>query len=540
MNDTPSVIIPRSSNYPFDTAYIPPAEQDRINKQLEVTPEVSIILPCYNAHNTLKRTLSSIAMQENLHEIEVIIADDCSDIPYDHICEQFAHMMQIRIVRMLKNGGPGAARQVGFDHSRGKYVMWMDADDTLVSADTISTLKNVLIQKDMDCVYGKFLEQNEDGSIYPHEVHMVWMFGKLYRRSFLEKYNIRFNTSLSNEDTGFNCLVKGCSERIWYLPKDVYIWHFKANSITRIRQGMYGQDSGYKGYLDNMIWQILELQKRFINKNYILNEIISVYCTLYHFHVENMQRYPMNTEISLNWIRGYYELVMKPYEQYITESLLLQTFANVAAGQNIAAKGIIPTITFQDFDKLVRSKPMIIDPSHEICGATPAGHIPPITSPDWPVEIKDYFDRVEGPIVVDSDTNKSRYGGMKRALGIAMDETDYQPEYVGEKAPKAPIEETRKWTAPIEPNDYPFTVGPNDVPVEPVWPNQDDHSTGKAPKDPCYIATATKNIDCYNTYTASTSTSSAEQSEPGAFTEIYNNDEKCPDCTSTGCDHCVK
>ena len=197
---------------------------------------------------------------------------------------------------------------------------------------------------------------------------------------------------------------------------------------------MYGQDSGYKGYLDNMVWQIKELQKRFINKNYILNEIVSIYCTLYHFHVENMQRYPMNTEISLNWIRGYYELVMKPYEEYITETMLLQAFANVAAGQNIAAKGIIPTITFKEFDRLVRSEPMIVDPSHEICGATPAGHVPVITSPDWPVEITDYFDQVEGWVGVDNDTNKSRYGGMKRALGIPLDDTDYRHDYTGSPA----------------------------------------------------------------------------------------------------------
>lgn len=172
---------------------------DRRVDPLDVPPEVSIILPAYNAHNTIKRTLASICMQENVNEIEVIIADDCSDKPYDHIAQLFAHMVRIKVVRMLKNGGPGAARQVGFDHSVGKYVMWMDADDTLVSADNILTLKNVMIQKEMDCVYGKFLEQNEDGSIFHHEVHMVWVFDKLYRRSFLEKYNIRFNTSLSNE-----------------------------------------------------------------------------------------------------------------------------------------------------------------------------------------------------------------------------------------------------------------------------------------------------------------------------------------------------
>jgi len=140
-------------------------------------PEVSIILPAYNAQNTIKRTLSSIAMQQDIDEIETIIADDCSDHPevYDHIAAEFSHMMRIRVVHMKKNGGPGAARQVGYDHSSGKYIMWMDADDTLVSADAILTLKNVMIQRDMDCVYGRFLEQNENGSIYPHNVCMIWI-----------------------------------------------------------------------------------------------------------------------------------------------------------------------------------------------------------------------------------------------------------------------------------------------------------------------------------------------------------------------------
>ena len=210
---------------------------------------VSIILPAYNAQNTIKKTLSSIAMQENIDEIETIIVDDRSNYPeaYDKIAKQFSHMMKIRVIHMDKNGGPGTARLVGFDHSNCQYIMWMDADDTLVSADTIKTLKIVMDQKNMDCVYGRFLEENEDGSIYPHEVHMVWMFGKLYRRSFLERYNIRFTTLLSNEDTSFNRIVCGCTDKIWFIPKDVYIWHFKANSITRSKNGMYGQDSGYKG-----------------------------------------------------------------------------------------------------------------------------------------------------------------------------------------------------------------------------------------------------------------------------------------------------
>jgi len=392
---------------------------DRKVNPLEVPPEVSIILPAYNAHNTIKRTIASICMQDCVNEIEIIIADDCGDESYDRIAQQFSHMVRIKIVKMLKNGGPGAARQIGFDYSVGKYIMWMDADDTLVSSDTITTLKNVMIERQMDCVYGKFLEQNEDGSIYPHELHMVWMFGKLYRREFLEKYNIRFNTSLSNEDTGFNRLVCACTDKIWYIPKDVYIWQFKANSITRIKQGMYGQDSGYKGYLDNMIWQILESEKRFVNKNYILNEIIQVMCILYHFHVENMQQCPMNTDTSMNWIRGYYDIVYKPHEDEITPAMFDNVFAQTAAGQNIAQKGIIPRLTIYEFMEEVK-KPWVEDHDQEIRGSTPAGYIPPITDKEWPVEVTEYVTMVEDTYNVDSDTNFSRYGGMKRKLGLEI------------------------------------------------------------------------------------------------------------------------
>lgn len=256
------------------------------------------------------------------------------------------------------------------------------------------------------------------------------VFGKLYRRSFLEKYNIRFNTSLSNEDTGFNNLVKGCTDKIWYIPKDVYIWHFKANSITRIKQGMYGQDSGYKGWSDNMAWMILEMQKRFINRNYILGEIIGNMVTHYVFHEENHKNYPMNTEISLNWCRGFYHNVYEPNEKYITEERFNIIAAQVLAGQNMSAKGIVPSMTLREFMEEMK-KPVEHLPNEETCGATPAGYIPPITSPEWPVEIKDYFDAVEPPIDIDSNTNHSRYGGMKKAIGIELTEEDYDMSYDG-------------------------------------------------------------------------------------------------------------
>lgn len=240
------------------------------------------------------------------------------------------------------------------------------------------------------------------------------MFGKLYRRSFLEHYNIRMNMSHSNEDTGFNCVVKGCSSKIWYIPKPVYTWRFKPNSITRFNNGMYGSESGMCGYLTNMIWQIKELEKRFVNKNYIMSETIAIMCTLYHFYVENMQRYPLGSEANMEWIRYYYEQCYKPYEHLIRQVDLEQIFTNVAAGQNLASKHIIPRITFFDFMDEVKSKPYTHNPMHDVGGSVI--EIPQTTPEDYPVEVHEYMNNILPVPAMNTNTNLSRMDGMQRML----------------------------------------------------------------------------------------------------------------------------
>lgn len=388
---------------------------------------ISIIIPAYNCHNTIVQTLASIAMQENIHEIETIIADDCSDNGYDEIAKIFSNFMKIKIVRLLKGGGPGTARQVGYDHSVGSYVMFMDGDDSFIGCDAVNILKKVMIEKEQDCVYGQFLEQSETGDLLTHEIHMVWMFGKLYRRSFLEHYNIRMNMSHSNEDTGYNCVVKGCSNKIWYIPKPVYTWRFKPNSITRFNNGMYGSESGMCGYLTNMIWQIKELEKRFVNKNYILEQTISIMCVLYHFYIENMQRYPLGSEANLEWIRYYYEQCYKPYEHLIEEATLNQIFARVAADQNVAGRGIIPKITFFDFMKEVKSKPYNHNKMHDVGGSVI--EIPQTTPENYPVEVSTYFNLLPIP-KQDTNTNLSRMDGMQRVL---EDDKKQRAEFLEDK-----------------------------------------------------------------------------------------------------------
>lgn len=208
---------------------------------------------------------------------------------------------------------------------------------------------------------------------------------------------------------------------------------------------------------------ILEMQKRFINRNYILGEIIGNMVTHYVFHEENSRNYPMNTEISLNWCRGFYHNVYEPNEKYITEDRFNAIAAQCLAGHNMAAKGIIPSMTLKEFMEEMK-KPVEHLPNEETCGATPAGYIPPITSPDWPVEIKDYFDAVEPPIDIDSNTNHSRYGGMKKAIGVALTEEDYDMTYDGTDGSQSITETVKKDEVPkVEEIAMPHIVNDSDT-----------------------------------------------------------------------------
>lgn len=316
---------------------------------------IDVIIPAYNAHDTLPRALCSIGMMVNRDEIKVTIVDDCSNEGYEEIAKQFQTVMDIHIIRLDKNSGPGTARRVGYEQSKGDYVTWMDADDTWISSLSLLRLKNIMEQGGHDVVYGQFLEQTQNGESILHEIQMVWMFGKLYRRSFLDRFEILMNDTRANEDTGFNSLVRGCTDRIWYIPEPVYIWHYKSDSITRIFDGKYSFEGGYKGYIDNMVWQIGELYKRGINKERIRREIVGVMCTLYFFHTENSVKYPLCTSQSLEWCRGFYQSTYALIGQYVTSEYFKKVFLETQKNQANIALGVIQDISIYDFMEAMKN-----------------------------------------------------------------------------------------------------------------------------------------------------------------------------------------
>ena len=195
---------------------------------------LSVVVPAYNCLDTLGNVLSSIAVQQNNNEIEVVIADDCSTDDYTNMINYYSTILSIKYIKLDKNSGPGVARQVGLDNATGEWITFIDADDTMAYGAYVN-VKEVLTQQDPDMLITDFFEQRDDyKSFVPHQNDTVWVHGKYFKHKFLLDNNIKFHPTLrTHEDIYFNHLVLNTSDKVRVANILTYIWNFQPNSITR-------------------------------------------------------------------------------------------------------------------------------------------------------------------------------------------------------------------------------------------------------------------------------------------------------------------
>lgn len=170
---------------------------------------VSIIIPIYNAEESIKACLESIFAQD-YQRFEVIAIDDGSTDGTPAVldnCKQADG--RVKVIRQM-NAGVSAARNRGIDASSGDYVTFVDCDDTLLP-NHISNLVNSI--SDVDLAITSYLrcEDRRMTSVTTHAVNTsipldktllttlfrsgllspVW--NKLFKKSILDGQSIRFD-----------------------------------------------------------------------------------------------------------------------------------------------------------------------------------------------------------------------------------------------------------------------------------------------------------------------------------------------------------
>lgn len=89
-------------------------------------PTISVIVPAYNAENTILETIGSV-QQQTFSDFELIVINDGSN---DRTLELLNSLTDSRLkIFSYENAGVGVARNRGISHATGKFIAFLDADD---------------------------------------------------------------------------------------------------------------------------------------------------------------------------------------------------------------------------------------------------------------------------------------------------------------------------------------------------------------------------------------------------------------------------
>lgn len=109
---------------------------------------VSIIIPAYNEEENIPKLLDSLLnLKSSLKDFEIIIVNDNSNDSTGLISEKYSKKNKIvKVVHRNKgNNGMGASLKEGTRHAKGKYVVWVmadNSDDLTIIPKLINKLKN--------------------------------------------------------------------------------------------------------------------------------------------------------------------------------------------------------------------------------------------------------------------------------------------------------------------------------------------------------------------------------------------------------------
>lgn len=315
---------------------------------------IDIIIPVFNDRDGLRATLCSIG---TLQEYNIIIVDDCSTDVYDDIIDFFKPFHNITLVRTSANGGPAVAKNCGIQNSKNKYIMFIDAGDTFLGTNIIAYLEAQFEQHpNIDFISTAYYESGSDFSLKLIPCyHNSWK-GKVYRRSYVQRYKLHFTEecSFSNDDIGMNMLARLISpeERILHLDIPSVIWQIDMNSVVRRNNCANAYKDSIMGVAIATEYALSEAKKLCLPPYKLLELNYASMCHIYFSYLSTINARPEFTEEAFNGAKYYYDKCFKDsiYDSALLVQIYNQTYMAFLQEESWSACiERIPTISFQDF-----------------------------------------------------------------------------------------------------------------------------------------------------------------------------------------------
>jgi glycosyltransferase involved in cell wall biosynthesis len=112
-------------------------------------PIVSVVIPTYNREKDLKRALNSILAQ-TISYWQVLVVDNYSSDNTDDLVSSF-NDSRIKLFKVNNEGVIATSRNLGIKHAEGKYIAFLDSDDSWAPNKLEVSLK--YLEKGADLVF---------------------------------------------------------------------------------------------------------------------------------------------------------------------------------------------------------------------------------------------------------------------------------------------------------------------------------------------------------------------------------------------------
>jgi CDP-glycerol glycerophosphotransferase len=222
---------------------------------------ISFVLPVYQVEDYLTECLDSILSEPGDH-LEVVAIDDASPDGCGRLLDEYSSRdPRVRVVHLDRNGGLGAARNLGLDQARGEYIWFIDSDDRLVDG-AVAAVAERLTQTSPDVLICDFANLYPGGRLERDQWHRLFrdppppavftlserpsvlnltmtVWNKVVRRDFLLGLGVRFGPG-NYEDLSVTYPILMAAQRLTLLDQVCY--HYRrgrAGAITQTRSARH-------------------------------------------------------------------------------------------------------------------------------------------------------------------------------------------------------------------------------------------------------------------------------------------------------------
>lgn len=216
-------------------------------------PVVSVVMPCFNTRDCVADAIDSALGQRNVPVEVVVIDDGSSDGTVPFVRETYGRDERVRLFEMPVNGGPSAARNLGFRQARGAWTALLDSDDRwdahrlqtlLAHAGEADFIADNLMAYDAGagCETGAVYEGLSDRFLTLADFllpaspdrHDFGYLQPVIRTEFLRRHNISYRENVrAGEDLLLNIEIMMKGGRAYYVDEPLYIYTTPVGAASR-------------------------------------------------------------------------------------------------------------------------------------------------------------------------------------------------------------------------------------------------------------------------------------------------------------------